>query len=370
MTRLEEVRFKVLRNNADYCWLTPREESAPSLRCRPDGEIKMSLAGDFLPYGINKRGVVDIDWLTDEIQPVLYIDGVESKLSVFAAATVKHDLGDTGKYVNLECYDRCWRVRETKTENILHLSAGVNYLEPVRQLLTACGITDILATPTTATLPEAREDWDVGTSYLTIINDLLREINYKSLWFNAFGTAVLQPIAKATAANVQHIFSNRKLDPRNKKTVGIISIQRSFKTYMDIYNAPNVFVCSCANPDKSGIMIATAENSNPQSPISVPRRGRRIVDYESLNNIASQTALEAYTQQKRDKSMTTNEIIECTTLLTPGFGVSDVIGLQLGEKNDPKRIDAVCIEKSWDMQLKVGGIMTHELERVVYNLDD
>ena len=368
MFRNEDVLFKVLRNGGEYAFLAPKDGSKPSLRNRAGGEIKLSLQGTFLPTAYDENGnEKPIDWLTDEVQPVLVLDGVESKLGVLAVAKVENNEDDAERLVSLELYDRCWRVRETKTESILHIAQGVNYLQPIEELLTACGITNIVKTPTTETLKEAREEWDIGTSYLKIVNDLLKEIGYKQLWFDAAGSAVLQPKEKATARNVKHVLSNRRLNIRDKRTVGIIGIKSELKRNMDVYNAANVFVCSCANPDKSGIMVATAENTNPQSPISIPRRGRRIVDYENVNNIASQDALQKYADDKRDKSMISNEVIQVTTLLQPGFGTEEIVCLQIGEGSEA--MDAICVETSWDMQLGVGGLMTHELERTVYNLD-
>ena len=370
MIRSEEVRFKVLRNNADYAWIYPKEKTKPSLRNRAGGEIKLSLQGAFIPIAFDSRGrEVPFDFLTDEIQPVLTINGVKSNLGVLSFAKVEDDDSEKGHYVSVEAYDRCWRLRETKTEDILHLNSGVYYLTYVEQLLTACGVTNIVKTPSTETLSEDREDWDVGTSYLKIINDLLKEINYKNVWFDASGSAVLQPKSKVTGDSIQHVLSNRKLNIRDRRAIEVISIKRDLKKSTDIYNAPNVFICSCSNPDKDGIWIAKAENTNPQSPISIPRRGRRIVDHEKVNNIASLAELQNYAEQKRDKSMITNEIITCTTLLQPGFGTEDVIGLQLGEAGTPDMLDCVCLETSWDMQLGVGGLMTHELERTVYNID-
>lgn len=369
MTRNEAVVFKILRNGGDYGFLYPKEGTMPTLRNRAGGDIKLSLQGNFVPIGYDSKGrEIPIDWLTDEIQPVLVLNGVSYRLGVLAVASLEGQEADPASYVNLELYDRGWRIRETKTESILHLPKNANYVDTIEQLLTSCGVAVIFGMPTTLTLKEDREDWDVGTSYLKIVNDLLGEINYKQLYFDASGAAVLQPKEKATAANIKHYLSNRKLNPRDQRTVGIISIEKKLTRSMDIYKAPNVFVCSCANPDKSGVMIATAENTNPQSPISIPRRGRRIVEYERVNNIASQAELQKYTEEKRDKSMVSNEVLTVTTLLQPGFGTNEVVGLQLGEDVD-QQMDAICLETSWDMQLGVGGLMTHTLERTVYNLD-
>lgn len=329
--------------------------SAPSIRCDNSAAIKMSFSGVFLPEARDAFGnVIDVDYLSDEIEPILIIDGVEHKLGVFLPATVTPSESAGAAQVQIEAFDRCWRVRDVYSENLTYFAEGTPYLTAIESLLTQAGITTVLATPTAATLAEAREDWNIGTSFLTIVNDLLAEINYNPLWFNQDGVAILEPASVPTAANIEHT-----LDADNVESLIIPEITRQ----TDIYQAPNVFVAYCANPDKSGIWTATAENTNPQSPLSVQRRGRRIMKVERLDNIASQALLQDYVDQKRNDSMISGETINIQTALLPGYGVADVVALHFGE------ISAVCIDRAWSMNLTVGGTMNHTLERVVYNLE-
>ena len=346
MTRTVEIRYQILRNGAEYCELHAVEESAPLLQMNETDEIKISLSGDFIE---DPR----INWLTDEIRPRLIIDGVTSPLGVYLPATVTPSEDESTKSVRVEAFDRCWRVRDNYTETLLYFPAGSLYVEVVKQLLAACGISIVIATPSTATLSESREDWEIGTSYLTIINDLLSEINYNQLWFNADGAAVLEPAAVPSALNIKHI-----LDDNDVRSLLFPRIERT----TDIYNAPNVFICICSNADKSAPMVATAENNNPQSPLSIQRRGRRIVSVEHINNIASQAELQAYTDRRRNESIITGEQITAYTALLPGFGVGDVTALHYGD------LSTVCIERAWSMELCVGGEMKHDLERVVIAL--
>ena len=109
-------------------------------------------------------------------------------------------------------------------------------------------------------------------------------------------------------------------------------------------------------------MSATAKNTNPQSPLSIPRRGREIVSVTQLNNVADQDTLQAYADRLRNESMIGGETIRIQTALIPGFGVADVVALHYED------IAALCIERAYTMELRVGGTMSHELERVVYNL--
>lgn len=364
MIREESVIFKVLRNGAEFAILYAAN-SAPTLRLDNGGEIKSSLKGTFLAQAFSQTGEpVEIDWLTDEIEPVLVIDGVESPLGILIPTTVTTKTTGTGKTVDVEAYDRCWLVKNTIKQNLAYFAAETKYLTAIGSLLTEAGITNVSETETDATLPEAREDWDIGTPNLSIVNQLLDEINYKQLWFDQQGLAVLEPYTNPTAENIEHILTTMTPDPRNKKEVGIINVLPTISQKTDIYDAPNVFMCICSNADKSSGMVATAENTNPQSPLSIQSRGRRIVHVEKLNNIASQAELEVYATRMASESLLTGETISVQTLLYPGFGAGDITAIQYGSD-----ILSICVETGWTMELKPGGLMTHQLERVVLNLE-
>ena len=344
MKRTLDFRYVIVRNGADYTTICPSK--ATSIKCNRNSRIKMSFTGTF-------RLNTKVNWLTDSIRPEIIIDGVHHSLGLFLPATVRFDRTDAEELVAVEAYDSCWKVMDNYTESLLYFAAGTNYLEPVKLLLAAAGIAIIAETPTTATLATNRQDWPVGTSYIDVINQLLSEINYNELWFNSDGAAVLEPITIPSAQNIDHTF-----DTNNVKC--LILPNRSRQT--DIYTAPNVFIVICSNADNAAPMVATSENTNPQSPLSIARRGRRIATVVQVDNIADQNELQAYADTLRNNSMISGEIISMKTGLLPGFGVYDVVGLINDDFMD------VCIESEWQMKLEVGGEMSHTLERVVVNL--
>jgi len=351
----------MMRNGIEYGELYAM--GTPTLRMQSSGEIKMSLQGTFLPDAVDSRGnKVEVDWLADEIKPVLILNGEINPLGVLMPSTVTPKEERGVETVELQAYDRCWRVRDYKMEGALYLTAGTAYLDAVEQLLTASGIATIIKTPSEAALAEDRQDWETGTSYLTVVNDLLAEINYKPLWFNATGFAILEPASTPTAEHIQHIFTSTKPDPRNRKEVEAVRLLPQISRKTDIYEAPNVFLCICSNADKDAGMKATAENNNPQSPLSTMRRGRRIVKEVRVNNIESQTELQAYADRLLYESMRTGEVINAETMLQSGFGVDDVTAIKYGETL------GICVEEAWTMQLTPGGTMSHELKKVVINL--
>lgn len=345
MKRTVDVRFVVVRDGSDFCDLYVNK-SAPVLRMSGNSNIKTTLSGEFVRDD-------KVDFLKDKIRPEIIIDGVVYPLGVFLPVTVKMKESETNKTLQIEAYDQCWQVQDARTEGLLHLPSGTNYIDAIKQLLGNAGIIIVISTPTSATLTEDREDWEAGTSYLDIINQLLDEINYNHLWFDQSGAAVLEPESVPSAANIDHTI--------NSDNVSSLMIPGTVME-TDLYSSPNVFVCVCSNPDKTGVMTATAENTNPQSPLSIPRRGRRIVHVEKVDNIASQEDLQAYADRLRNNSMITGEKWQIQTALLPGFGVNDVIAFHHGDET------SICVESFWSMTLGTGGSMTHTLEKVVYNL--
>jgi hypothetical protein len=348
MKRELDFKYTVLRNGADFCTIEPVSDAMPTITMIDSGEIKMTMMGTFY------EPIEAVDWLIDEIRPEIIVNGVSYSLGIYLPGTIQYSENNTSKTVSIEAYDRCWRVKTRCAESLRYFSQGLNYLNVVVSLLTDAGITSVAKVNTNHTLTEDREDWNIGTSNLSIVNELLAEINYKQLWFDENGAARLEPAAQTTSDNIQHM-----LDDTTIKSLMLPGITKS----TDIYSAPNVFLCVCSNADKSGPMAAIAENTNPQSPLSVARRKRRITQVVNVNNIASQDELQSFANRLVTSSMLRGETINVETCLLPGFGVDDVVGLKYGDYM------VICVEKSWTMNLGIGGTMQHTLERVIINAE-
>lgn len=351
--------YVVVRGGADYGYLMPAENSTPTIMMDGEGEIKTSLRGQFcktvFDYFGNPDPALDINWLSDLIRPEIVIDGVIHSLGVYIPTTVEEVFDASGINMlnySVEAYDRCWLLKNTIPSQVF-FEHGVKYLTAIQALLTASGVALIAATDSSATIQEDRSDWNIGTDCLTIVNQLLSEINYNPVWFDHDGAAILEPASEPLAINIEHT-----LDADDPDTLIIPGLRKT----TDIYNAPNAFLCVCNNADKDGVMTALAENTNPQSPLSISRRGRRIMTVVNVDNIASQEELQAYANRIRNESMITGETITVQTGILPGFGVNDVTALSYGDTF------AVCLESAWSMDLSVGGKMTHTLEKVVVNL--
>lgn len=346
MIRTVEILFRVVRDGADYSQLYPIANSTPTVYLDEKSQIRMALRGDFIDPGDT------INLFTDRIRPVLCIDGEEHPLGLFLVASSRKVITATGHYLSIEAYDQCWMMQTIVVDDVFFYYHTRTYMFCIKDILDKTGIGLRLITDTSLGLTRDRYDWLPGTNYLTILNDLLDEINYAHLWFDMNGTAIIAPEPDPLSTPVKHILSENDI-----RSLLLLDAQAE----SDYYSAPNVFVAACSNFEKKGIN-AVAMNDDMNSPFSVTRRGRKIYSVTRVKDVPDTTTLQAIAQKMANRSILRTEKITVKTGLLPDFGLNDIVGLEIdGEMS-------VCVERGWTMELIPGGTMTHKMERtaVIY----
>ena len=343
MVRTYSARVDVYRGGSRLTSLPFDAASPPTITANADSAVHTGMVGEF-------RAAPGSDLLNDELRPVQIIDGVEYPAGVFIVASYSKSFSEFGEVLHVEAYDRGFVLQSTATENILHLSAGTPYLTAIGQLLTGAGIVQHIDAPNAAVLATDREDWTIGTSYLAIINQLLSEINYAQVWFDATGFAHLEPQKEPTAQNIFHSFDGT--------SIRSILSHNATET-VDIWGKPNVFIAVCQNPDLPEPLVATAVNDAPQSALSTISRGRRIAKTYTVDNIASQAELEVYANRLRSDSMFSSETLTIYTANVPGHGIGDVVAVR------HPRAAGIYREIGWSLTLGIGSLMAHNLQRKV-----
>lgn len=344
MTRNVTYRIKGLRNGAYLTDLHWPDDSPPNIIMRANGELKSSISGTFLPDD-------SFNWLRDELQPYIIIDGEEHSLGIFRPTTMSAGEKSFVRRVTATAYDRAWLCKAQKTETLLHLSAGAAYIDQIKKLLVHCGIINVLADTSAAVLPADREDWQIGTSYLTIINDLLTEIGFNPLWFDAEGFAHLERYAAPRAEAIKRTYSAQR-------GMQMLPMLRDYSEETDIFNAPNVFVCICDNADRSAVLTATAENASFGAK-SILQRGMRIAQVEKVKQIADQASLQAYADKLRDENLMGTREVSISVPSEAGHGVGDVIAI------DHPEIGGIYQETGWRLTLAAGQAMKITAKRAV-----
>lgn len=339
-TRRVSYRYTAIREGVAYTALEA-VDGAPSIRMDASGEIKTSLRGTFaVPPGV--------DWLTDTLRPAMVVDGIEYPLGEYVITSVVDQYNGARKYSALEGYDLGVRVKNGTLDRRITISRGSKYLDAIQEQLLACGIQRVMMDPCGDTIQEYRADWEIGDSRLKVINDLLAEINYRTLWFDAAGVARLtryRPPASELATKTY--------------AAGELSVIKDDTTSsLDTYGAYNDWIAVVSNPDKS-LMTARAANDSPLSALSVQRIGRRTAPVIRLDNIASQAALQEYVDNVKLRGMASQETVTWATANMP-HEVGEIIILQ------HPHLQGVFEETAWEMTLQAGAEMQHTGKRVIY----
>lgn len=333
-------RYDIIRNGVEYSKI--ESVGTPSITMVASAEIKTSLSGMFVISD-------DVDLVTDHIRPYMYLDGIEHALGEFIVGASDDEYAYGAKHTEIEAYDLGYKVKNSYLSSVLYKSSGSSYLDVIQEQLLLCGINRVIADPCSATLATSREDWEIGTSRLQIINDLLAEINFNSLWFDSNGNARLTKYVNPTAENAAHTYKADEFS--------IIAERATRAT--DMYGAYNDFIAIVSGPDYDHPLVATSTNDNPASALSVQRIGKRTAPLIRLNNIASQSELQTYVDNVRNKSMLTTEVCGYKTALMP-HQVGETVIL------DHPFLQGVYEETEWTMPLEAGGEMTHKGKRVMY----
>ena len=335
-------RIAIVRNGAEIGEY--RAADTPQVSMNRDGEIKMSLRGVFV-----KNAAADL--LTDHIRPYAILNGKEYPLGEYIATTVKELYSETGAArVELEAYDLSYLVKRRTLEERQFLAAGTKYTDAVQAILIESGLKKILCEECEATLATDREDWEPGESCLTVVNQLLGEINYNSLWIDLDGNARLSRYHPPDAANIRHTYRNDEFSVLGGETA----------SELDIYQKYNVFRAVVSNPDYEEPLTAVSVNDDPNSPLSVMRLGRIAAPIERLSNIASREELQSYVDNQKAKSMIATETVDFTTAIMPTHNVGDVTALR------NKALNGIYEETEWSLPLAYDEVMSHKAKRVMY----
>lgn len=333
--------FEVLRDGIRVQEV--RAARTGDIYCSADAEIKRSVSCSlYLPEGV--------DLLRDELRVSLILDGVKTPLGIFTVTTMPRSVSSDGVTVyRCEGYDRGYRVQSRRIERRSdgYIAAGTKYTDAVQSFLLRSGIQTVLIPDSPLTLRKDREDWDVGESFLTIVNTLLGEINYTSLWFDRSGVARSEPYTAPTERVVRFTYQSGK-----------DAVVRAHSAQDDYFGAHNVFTVGVSNSDTDPIFV-TEVNDSLDSRISTVYRGRIAAPVVMLDGAPSEDEVRRYAQNLVLKSRISTETASIQTAPEAGHEVGDAVSLSLPE------ISGKFEEIGWTLPLD-GSLMTHELRRAVY----
>jgi hypothetical protein len=328
------------------------------------GELKAQLGGSITlnslaqikrtgNFAFAENELSDVDWLNDRIRPIYILEMPDGGKLEWALGTFLLS-SPSRKYQNyvardVEAYDANVVLTEDKFDNRYWIQAGTGYIAAITDILNSAGIWKINIMPHAGILTVDKE-FEIGTSKLTAINQLLSEINYTSLWIDETGYAIAKPYILPTDREAEYEYGTDE-----------ISIMRPDVTNeIDLFNIPNVWVVTASNPEKDPL-VSRYTNDSSTSKTSTVSRNRRIVDFREIDDIYDQATLDAYVQRIAYESSQVYDRFVFNTAAMPHHTYSDILQIEHSELG----VSDKYVETSWTLNLSLGGLQSHECRRVI-----
>ncbi len=325
----------------------------------PLGKITASGSVDFNATATIQRAASlkikeerDINFFSDRIKPYMCLQtpsGVARfPMGVFLPSSPRRTSSGERTESEIECYDKTQILSDDRFPQRHNIPAGTNYVSAIASILTSAGIGDSKITPTTKETAVDLE-FEIGTSKLDAINQLLRSINYYPVYADANGHLVIKPYEVPMFRTIDAVYAT------DKKSIVLTGASEQ----TDFFHAPNQIVRYLETADR-GCLIATYTNNDPSSELSTVRRGRTITDVAAVSDIADQATLDAYTLREYAESQI-YQSVTFESAVMPNHEYLDCIYII----NKDLDIQGKYIEQSWHAELVTGGKMRHVCRKAV-----
>jgi hypothetical protein len=307
-------------------------------------------------FNFRENELKEVDWLNDRVQPFFMLkmgnEWLEWSLGVFLISSPRRNVKNNAIYREVECYDTSLILLEDKFDDRYRIPAGTNYVEAVTRIINEAGIWKINISPVVGSIKTDKE-FEIGTSRLEAVNELLKEINYTSIWVDETGCFTSKPYILPTYRAIEYEYRNDDMS---------IILPETAIEEMDLFNIPNKWVVVATNPETEPL-VSRYTNDNAGSPTStVGRKGKRnIVDHREENDILDQKTLDEYVRRIAYEASQVYTKFIFETAIMPHHSYMDSLfcehtGLGISNK---------YIETSWQIDLKAGGKMQHSARRVI-----
>jgi len=251
--------------------------------------------------------------------------------------------------VSINGYDLGQIALDVKLENTATYLAGSVYTSSISSRIGGLYTNYDVVTNSSLVNP-ADVEYEIGSSEIETINAMLDAINYYPLYFDEVGTAHAEPYIFPENRRVQLIYST------DKDSIIYDGMSQESK----LFETPNKFIRYTDDSDHPPMRsVVTVTDVN--IPSSTVNRGRVITDIQSVDDIATQTALDNFTRRAAINASQQSQKIVFESVNMPLHGFKNCLQIRC----EDMRIDNKFIEYAWEMDLSVGGKMKHECYKVV-----
>lgn len=272
---------------------------------------------------------------------------VEFPMGVFLMASPTRSSDEDGVVTrDVEAYDRTKLFVDDKLTERMTIPKGTVYTDVINDLL---GDIPKIVEPSDWVAGRDRE-FAVGTSLKEVIDAIAEGINYNTLRFDEEGRAVVQRYVNPTNRAPEYHYQDDEI------SIMYPDVEVEF----DAFDIANVFITSVSEADGDPIYVKL-ENNDPANPFSIPRRGRRIVDFRQEETTTDKATLLRKAKRIQFESNRLYENVSFNTLINPLHWANDCYNITYG----PLAVNEKYTELNWEIPLEAGATMTHTARRVV-----
>lgn len=304
-----------------------------------------------------------IDWLNCRIRPVCTIDGYSEDVpvGVWLPAAPTESWTATGRTWTVDLLDKA-TILDTDVWSDLGTGQAATYSAPAGAVVTSL-VRELIET-TGESAPAIEDDpasltramvWEIGTSRLRIINDLLDAAGFFSLWVDMAGQF------RATR------YTSPSDRPPRFEAVGPFQVgdtalwSPDFSVERDIFAVPNRVVAIAQGDGEDEAMTSEATNTNPDSPFSFDARGRWITVVETDVEAVDQQALDLYATRRLETLTSVSAALPVQHVWLPGLAVNETVRVV----NPDAGLDILATVAKTSVTFDPVGLCSSELREVI-----
>lgn len=274
---------------------------------------------------------------------------IEFPLGIFLLSSPTRRDENNSIYREVEAYDGTVILRDDKFQSRYFIEVGTNYRNAVIDILLSAGITKHNIEQTDKVLPKSIE-FEPGKEKLEAVNELLTAINFTPIHVDVYGYFTSRIYSSPSVRSAEYTYKDDELS----------IIVPGMEEELDLFNVANKWVAVLSDPELEPL-TSVYTNESESSPTSTVNRGRTIVDYRQVDNIADQQSLDSYVQRIAFESSQIYGKLVFETAINPLHDYFDVLNIEYSKLG----INGKYSETGWSLPLRIGATMKHECRKVI-----
>lgn len=271
------------------------------------------------------------------------LNDLEECLGTFIISTPDHKFEEDLQTIECVGYSTLWLISNNSPSSRYYVGKGTNCIAEVKRILTMLGFSFSIADcdKTTST----NREWQLGSYYLDIINDLLDTAGYTSLYVDVLGSYKSAPYVLPEDREIDLILNKNDIDSM---------IEPTQISTLDKFNVYNKFILYVNNPELD--LYAVYERTDGDTGTNNAPVNTYV---EELQDISDYDTLYGKCKQKSADSVSIyNKVqISIATRMIPTYLAT------ISLRHYQSRGKYSCT--SFSIPLEVGGSMDISLRRLV-----